>query len=98
MLRHIVMMKFNGKEPVEKVSQEIKKMLIDLVPEIESLKSMEVGININTKPSAHDLVLIADFDDEEGLNLYRSHPEHVKILNRMKEVVEKTAVVDYFIN
>ncbi len=97
MLRHIVMMKFNDKEPLEKISEEIKTMLIQLVPKVESLKSMEVGLNVNTKPSAYDLVLTADFDDEEGLNLYRSHPEHVKILDRMKETVDKTAVVDYYI-
>ncbi len=95
MLRHIVMMKFNDKEPIDKVSYEIKEMLTSLVNKIDSLKSMEVGLNISTKPSAHHLVLIADFDDEKGLNIYREHPEHVKILDRMKMVVEKTAVVDY---
>jgi hypothetical protein len=58
---------------------------------------MEVGLNINTKPSAFDLVLTADFDDEKGLNIYRAHPDHVKILDFMKDTVEKTAVVDYFI-
>ncbi len=96
MLRHVVMMKFNGKEPLETISVTVKEKLEALTASIPELKNMEVGLNVNTKPSAHDLVLIADFDDEEGLNAYRVHPEHVKILEIMKETVEKTAVVDYY--
>ena len=96
MLRHIVMMKFKQQENAEVLSEKVKMMLDNLVPVVDSLKRMEVGINVNTKPSAFDLVLTADFDDEAGLNEYRSHPDHVKILDFMKDVVEKTAVVDYF--
>lgn len=97
MLRHIVMMKFSDREKAKTLALEVKKMLEDLVPVIKELHRMEVGLNINTKPSAFDLVLTADFDDEKGLNIYRAHPDHVKILDFMKDTVEKTAVVDYFI-
>ena len=90
------MMKFNGKEPLETISATIKEKLEALTGFIPELKKMEVGLNVNTKPSAHHLVLIADFDNEAGLNIYRAHPEHVKILEIMKETVEKTAVVDYY--
>ncbi len=96
MLRHIVMMKFKEQESAGALSEKVKMMLDNLVPVVDSLKRMEVGINVNTKPAAFDLVLTADFDDEAGLNEYRSHPDHVKILDFMKDVVEKTAVVDYF--
>ena len=97
MLRHIVMMKFSDRENAGKQAEQVKKMLEDLVPTIHELKRMEVGLNINTKPSAFDLVLTADFDDENGLNIYRAHPDHVKILDFMKNTVEKTAVADYFL-
>jgi len=96
MLRHIVMMKFKEQKSAGVLSEKVKMMLDNLVPVVDSLKRMEVGINVNTKPAAFDLVLTADFDDEAGLNEYRSHPDHVKILDFMKDVVEKTAVVDYF--
>ncbi len=95
MLRHIVMMKFKDTEPVDDLRNEFKNNLLGLVDSIQELKRMEVGLNINTGKSAFDLVLTADFVDEEGLNAYRVHPEHVKILNKMKKVVEKTAAVDY---
>ena len=97
MLRHIVMMRFKNRNDVEKISASVKTMLDDLIPVVDALKRMEVGINVNTKPAAYDLVLTADFDDEAGLNDYRAHPDHVKILDFMKEVVEKTTVVDYYL-
>jgi len=96
MLRHIVMMKFKERDTANENAQKVKQMLNDLVGTVDSLKSMEVGINVNSKPTAFDLVLTADFDDEAGLNSYRVHPLHIKILDFMKEKVDKTAVVDYF--
>jgi hypothetical protein len=97
MLRHIVMMKFRNRETAKETAGKVKTMLHGLVPVIDELKRMEVGINVNTKPAAYDLVLTADFDDEAGLNAYRAHPDHVKILDFMKEVVDKTTVVDYYL-
>ncbi len=98
MLKHIVMIKFNAGEDVEQLSQEFIQKLQALETSVPSLKSMEVGKNISTKPSAYHLVLTAVFDDEEGLNAYRTHPDHVKILERMKETVEAVAAVDYRID
>ncbi len=77
------------------VSNKIKLIIEDLELTIDSLLKIEVGINISTKASAYDVVLTADFEDVEGLNIYRVHPEHVKVLDYLKEVMEKAAVVDY---
>jgi hypothetical protein len=90
-------MKFKNREEVNNLGKQTKKMLEDLVPVIDVLQKMEVGLNINSKPSAFDLVLTSDFENEDALNIYRAHPEHVKILDFMKETVDKTAVVDYII-
>lgn len=97
MLRHIVMMNFSDRESLEITSSKTKLMLEELETSIESLLNMEVGLNFSTRPTAFDLVLIADFDNEDGLNFYRDHPEHIKVLNYLKTVIEKTAVVDYTI-
>jgi len=97
MLKHIVMIKFNADQNIEELSAEFKHLLEALESSVDTLKSMEVGKNISTKSSAYHLVLTAVFDDEDGLNAYRVHPDHVKILDRMKETVEKVAAVDYII-
>jgi hypothetical protein len=96
MLRHIVMIKFNERENLHENSNYLKKLLMDLENSIDSLNKMEVGINFSNRPTAHDIVLIADFDNEAALDEYRIHPEHVKVLNYLKENGVKATVVDYF--
>jgi len=95
MLRHIVMIKLKDSVEHSVVTKKLKAMLEDLESTIESLIMMEAGINISTKPSAYDVVLTADFDDIAGLDKYRVHPEHVKVLDYLKEVMDKAVVVDY---
>ena len=97
MLRHMVMVKFKERDNIPEIATNFKNKLLALTEKIDALKKMEVGLNINTKSTAFDLVLISDFDDEEGLNIYRTHPEHVSVLEFMRNVVDKTAVVDYII-
>lgn len=97
MLRHIVMVQFKDRTTKDQEAIKLKKMLEDLTDEIPSLYTMEVGLNVNTKPAAFDLVLIADFENEMGLNAYRIHPAHKEVLDYLKKVVEKTAVVDYIV-
>lgn len=90
------MIKFNERENLQENSSYLKKILLDLEKSIDSLNKMQVGINFSTRPSAHDIVLIADFDDEAGLDEYRVHPEHVKVLEFLKEKGVQSTVVDYF--
>lgn len=97
MLRHIVMVQFKDRTTKDEEAAKLKKMLEDLTDEIPSLYTMEVGLNVNTKPAAFDLVLIADFENEMGLNAYRIHPAHKEVLDYLKKIVEKTAVVDYIV-
>ncbi len=97
MLRHIVMLRFKDHEKVDQNAREFKERLMALESLVPELKRMEVGLNVNTKPSAYDLVLTSDFDDEAALNAYRIHPEHVKVLDFMRSIVSETAVVDYYV-
>lgn len=96
MLRHIVMMKFNEKGKAENAAARIEGMLYGLLKTVGPLKKMEVGIS-DFENNIFGLVLTADFEDEAGLNIYRAHPEHVKILDYIKEVVEQLAAVDYYL-
>lgn len=95
MIRHIVMIKFKDPLAKDKESLKLKMMLEDLEDQIPSLIKMEVGINLSTKSSAFDLVLTADFENEIALDAYRIHPAHVKVFEYLKNVVAKSAVVDY---
>ena len=91
------MIKFKDEFNNESTTKKLSKMLTDLVDQIDDLKAMEVGENVSVKSSAMDLVLTADFDDVRGLDNYRVHPEHVKVLDYLSVVMERAQVVDYFI-
>lgn len=95
MLRHVVMIMFKEEYRTIEVTNKLKKMLLGLADSIDKLNNIEVGINISTKQTSFDVVLTADFNDENGLNDYRVHPEHVKVLEYLNIVMEKAAVVDY---
>jgi hypothetical protein len=91
------MFKFTDRSSAKEVSMRLKEMLEVLPEYIPELKGMEVGLNINTRPSAFDIVLTVDLEDEDGLNAYRVHPEHKKVLDYLEGKIEKSAVVDYFV-
>lgn len=95
MLRHIVMIKLKSSIDIKLVSNELLVMLNNLENSVDSLLKIETGLNVSVKPSAYDVVLTADFRDEAGLDSYRVHPEHVKVLDYLKIVMEKAVVVDY---
>ena len=91
------MVRFGDKKKAEQHAKEFEDKLLALLGRIPELKQMEVGLNVNTKPSAYDLVLIADFENDTDFNTYRIHPEHLMVVEFMRTVVSETAVVDYYI-
>lgn len=98
MIKHIVMIKlkeFDTEEVKNQKTIKFKQMLEELVDLVPDLNAMEVGLNFNPKPSAYDIVLISEFETEQGLDNYRVHPEHVKVLDFLREIMDRTAVVDY---
>lgn len=99
MLKHIVMMKLKTGED-SLVNERLKTLALRLKKlknEISSLESMEVGMNFSRRPSAMDIVLVSEFEDEAALEEYRVHPKHVEILEYIKEIVEEARVVDYWV-
>lgn len=98
MIKHIVMIRLKEVDSAEakKVNAEkLKSAIEDLMGKIPELLSMEVGLNLNTRPAAYDLVLTSTFQSSETLDIYRVHPEHKKVLDLLYNVTEQTAVVDY---
>jgi len=95
MVKHIVMIRF--KEEYKSKLMETKLELEDLQQRVPSLDKMEVGINFSDRPTAYDIVLTATFDEVEGLNSYRIHPDHVKLLEKLGEYHRDWTVVDYIL-
>ncbi|MCH5238973.1 MAG: Dabb family protein [Muribaculaceae bacterium] len=95
MVKHIVMFKFKG-TPEEKrsVSEQFKEALVELPSLIPQLKSIEVGININSDEK-WDLVLTATADSLEDVAVYSAHPAHKNAVSIIAPFKEERACVDY---
>ncbi len=93
MVKHVVMFRF--KDEYKSKMQGIKQALESLEEKIPELLTMETGINQSERATAYDLVLISVFNGLDELNAYRVHPEHQKIVEKLKIYTSASAVVDY---
>ncbi len=94
MLVHIVMFQFK-EENREANMARVKEMLEALPAKIESLRSMEVGIDVSRSERSFDMALVSTFDDQAGLDVYAPHPAHQEVVSLIKEVTLLSKVVDY---
>ena len=98
MIKHVVMLRmkeYDNKTQKLENALKLKKAIEHLKIFIDDLKHIEVGLNFNVKPHSYDLVLTSTFETEQGLDNYRNHPEHKKLMIFLKTVTEESAVVDY---
>jgi len=97
MIRHIVMWKFKeeaeGKTKRENM-EKAREMLYDLLPIIPEIKRMEIGLDISKTDMSMDLCLLTEFDSKETLAYYATHPEHLKVSNFFRLVIESRVVLD----
>lgn len=98
MLKHIVMFKMKETETSTGKIDNTKKLKRDietLKDKIDVIEHIEAGLNISESKNAYDLILYSEFRNEDDLNTYREHPEHKKVLEFIKDVVEDIAAGDY---
>ena len=95
MVKHIVTFKFKG-TPEERtnIAKNFAGALIQLPDEIEELKSIEVGVNINPAED-WDLVLTAIADSLDDIKAYSKHPAHQEALQIIEGLKDSRACVDY---
>jgi len=94
MVVHIVMFQFKEEHKQANMIQA-KQMLENLMGVVPTLKSIDVGVNFSTQERAMDLSIITTFESKEGLEAYALHPEHLKVVEFIKRVVDYSKVVDY---
>lgn len=98
MFKHIIMWKLKSfAEGASKLDNavKIKKHLESLQKQISGVKLIEVGIDCGKTENSYDIVLYSEFDDRKALDLYQSHPEHMRVGEFIGKVRETRIVVDY---
>lgn len=95
MVKHIVSFKLTGTpEERKEVALKFKAALEALPEQIDVLRSMEVGINVNPNET-WDVVLTAVVDTMADVDVYAKHPAHVAAAGLLAGHKESRACVDY---
>ena len=98
MIKHIVFIKIKGasSDDVKLNDLNTLKAALDALPaQISQIKKYEVGINISDSNSASDLAIVSEFDSKDDLEAYKTHAEHLKVIDLISSIKGRTAVVDY---
>jgi hypothetical protein len=90
------MFKFKDENKARNIAK-VQDKLQELENKIDVLKSIEVGINFSEEARAMDLSLYSTFENEADLQSYALHPEHLKVVDLIKEVTLESKVVDYIL-
>lgn len=98
MVKHIVMWRLHEQAEGRTKQQNLqllKEKLMSLKPKIKEIIDYQVGFNFEQSPAAFDVVLISEFTSKKDLDIYRHHPEHVKIAEFIGKIRSERAVVDF---
>lgn len=93
MVKHIVMFKLRDKTPAN--LEKGISTLRGLEGRVPSLRFIEVGQDFKGSDRSYDIVLITHFDDQDGLANYAKHPNHLPVIDTMRELCERSVVVDF---
>lgn len=74
---------------------KLKAALESLKVKINKIIEIEVGINYTDSTFACDVVLYSIFNSKEDLDIYKVHPEHLKVVEFVQKIIESRSVVDY---
>ena len=91
LLTHVVVMQFESLDD----AGACQKQLLAMEGRIDSLRSIEAGVDILRSERSWDLALITRFDDMAGLKEYAVHPVHKEVLAFIRPRAKAVVTVDY---
>ena len=94
-LRHLVFFQFKEDVTEERKNNAIQ-IFLDLEDQIPEIKKIEGGANISDKALNKGFThcFILTFDSEAARDIYLPHPEHVRVVEENKPVLNDLLVVD----
>jgi hypothetical protein len=97
MIKHIVMWNLEGDthEQNRQACLFLKERFEGLAGLIPGLLKIEVGVDISQIDYACDVVLYTEFDSQEALDAYASHPEHLRVRGELGSSRIARHQVDY---
>jgi len=91
MIKHVYLYKFKNRNDAEKVCEKLKTM----TAHIDSIHSLEIGIDFTNTEKSYDLIQIAVFKTQEDFKAFTEHPYHDEMRIFLKQYVQSGYKVDY---
>ena len=97
MTRHIVMWNVRGATPEERrdAVRLVKSRFEGLRGRIPGLIRLEIGVDTSRVDYACDVVLVSEFESQDALVAYATHPEHLRVRGELEGVRIARHQVDY---
>ena len=97
MITHIVMWNVRGATPDERRNaiRFLKSRFEGLRGRIPGLRRLEVGVATSRVDYACDVVLYSEFESQQALDAYASHPEHLRVRDELDGLRVARHQVDY---
>ena len=97
MIRHVIMWRFaeefDGLSK-ETIMDKLTESFVHLKKTIPQIKYMSVERDIIKSERSFDMIYVTEFESLEDLEIYRVHPEHVKVAQFIGKVSVAQAVTD----
>ncbi|MDO1583252.1 Dabb family protein [Rhizobium oryzicola] len=96
-MRHIVMWNVAGTTTEEKADAiaHIRREFEALRGSIPGMTFLEIGEDTSGASYACDVVLVTEFDSQDALDAYASHPAHLAVRGRLEGIRIARHQVDY---
>lgn len=83
-MKHIVLFKFLKNNNVDFICNILDKTYYKLKNEYNVIENYSFSKNILDKDANMDIILFVELKDENSLDSYINHPEHIKFLSEFK--------------
>ena len=97
MVKHIVLFQLDETMEAQRrlaVMREFKEQIEALPQQIDFIRRIEVGLNVNPSES-FDIALYSEFDTLADVAAYAAHPAHVAAAALLKDCKKNRSCVDY---
>ncbi len=97
MIRHIVMWNVSGATPDDKRLniEKLRRAFNSLRGRIPGLMHLEVGVDSSRVDYACDVALYSEFETQAALDVYATHPEHLRVKDELGAIRIARHQVDY---
>lgn len=98
MIKHIAMFKFKAfgsEEERKNYQQRLVNAFDGLENKIPEIKFLQIGFDELKSEASYDFIVNVDIENLEALSVYAKHPDHVKAVEVIKEMVMDRKVIDY---